>query len=290
MIGIYKILLSVFICILYLLLLNGVVTAKEPLIWMSADYPPVGIEQGPLKNQGMADLITRILVQEMLNYDHKFQRANLKRILSDLETGKNVCVPGMIITEERKKKIHFTRIPIIILTPLSFVIRKEDRNKFGASQIISLEKIIQDKGLRLGLADGISGGNELDAIIDRYRHEQHLYFARGTNLVQSLLHMIANKRLDYTVTYPWMVTYFSQETGLSDQLITLKLKESRNPIIWYAACPKNEWGAALAQEIDRVLIRIRPEKRYRKILEKWMPKEILPEYRYQYDNIFLKMK
>lgn len=110
---------------------NNLAYGKETLIWMGADFPPIGIEQGPYKDQGMADRVWRILAEQMPNYNHQFRRANLKRILAELEMGNNVCVPGMIKTDEREKIMYFTRIPIMLLTPLSLVIRKEDRRLFG---------------------------------------------------------------------------------------------------------------------------------------------------------------
>lgn len=110
------------------------------------------------------------------------------------------------------------------------------------------------------MPDGISNGKEIDAIVERYKREQHIHFARGSSLTGNLLFMVVNNHIDYTITYSWMVTYFCRETGLSDRLISLRLKESRSPIIHYAACPRNPWGAARIREINQILARIRSEK------------------------------
>jgi len=87
-----------------------------------------------------------------------------------------------------------------------------------------------------------------------------------------------------------MIEYLAEELGLSGEFAMLKLKESASPVIWHAACSKNEWGLARIKEIDEVLVRVRPTPEYRGIAETWMPKASLAEYRQLYDEVLLGMK
>jgi uncharacterized protein (TIGR02285 family) len=264
--------------------------AMETLVWMISDYPPVGIAKGRHAGQGMGDQILRIIMPEMPGLNHRIERSNLKRMLADLETGKNVCVPGLIRTPEREKFMHYTKTPIMILTPLSLVIRKKDRHLYGKEGTVSLEEIILNKKLKLGLPEGISGDSKIDRIINMHRNEPHIYFDSSGGLISSILLMVSKGRIDYTIAYPWMVKYMSDEMGLTDDLVSLKMKESSSSIIYYVACARNAWGVARIREIDNVLGRVRSRREYRQAMEAWMPKETLPEYRQQYDRVFLRMK
>ena len=264
--------------------------AKESITWMASDYPPLAIAEGPRKDMGIGDLMARLLARHLPEMDHRYERANLKRMVAELEAGHQVCVPGLIKTEERERTMHFTRLPLLLLTPVSLIIRKQDRSLYGEGDRVSLEELIRNRTLRLGLVDGISYGKEIDAIINRHKEEKHLYFDRSSGLIRGRLLMIASKRLDYTISYPWMAEYLAEELGLSGQLTAVKLRESTTPIIWHVACSKSEWGLSRIKEIDEVLLQLRPTPEYRSIAETWMPKESLSEYRRLYDEVFLAIK
>ncbi len=265
-------------------------TAKESITWMLSDYPPIGIVEGPRTDAGVGDLLVRLVARHLPAIDHHYQRANLKRMTAELEAGYKVCVPGLIKTEEREKSMYFTRFPMLVLTPLCLIVRKQDRSLFGESEPVSLEEVIRNPTLKLGITDSISSGERIDAIINRHRGEKHLYLDRSSGLKRGLLLMVASKRLDYTIGYPWMIEYLAEELGLSGDFAMLKLKESASPIIWHAACSKSEWGLARIKEIDEVLVQVRPTPEYRGIAETWMPKESLAEYRQLYDEVLLGVK
>lgn len=265
-------------------------SAKESITWMLSDYPPIGIAGGPRKDAGIGDLLVRLVARHLPEIEHHYQRANLKRMLAELEAGHEVCVPGLIKTAERERTMHFTQLPMLLLTPLSLIIRKQDQSLYGESDSVSLEEVIRNPSLKLGLADGASFGEQIDAIINRHKGEKHLYLDRSTSLKRGLLRMIASKRIDYSIGYPWMVEYLAEEVGLSGQFVMLKLRESASPVIWYATCSKSEWGLARIKEIDEVLMRVRPTPEYRSIAEMWLPKESLSEYRKLYDEGFLAIK
>jgi len=233
-------------------------TAKESITWMLSDYPPIGIAEGPRTDAGVGDLLVRLVAQHLPEIDHHYQRANLKRMTAELEAGHKVCVPGLIKTEERENSMHFTRVPMLVLTPLCLIVRKQDRSLFSKSEPVSLEAVIRNPTLKLGITNGISWGERIDAIINRHKEEKHLYLDRSSGLKRGLLLMVASKRLDYTIGYPWMIEYLAEELGLSGDFAMLKLKESTSPIIWHAACSKSEWGLARIKEIDAVLVQVRP--------------------------------
>jgi len=290
MAGTRKTVLSALVSACMIALSSHPAAAVESITWMLSDFPPISIAEGSHKDKGVSDQIARMVARSLPEIHHQFQRANLKRMLAELEAGQKICVPGLIKSEERERIMHFSRVPMLLLTPLALITRKQDRALFGASDTVSLEEVIRNPSLRLGLPDGISYGPQIDAIINRHKEDKHLYFDRGSSLMRGLLFMLASGRIDYRIAYPWMVEYLSEELEMPGQFVALKLRESSSPIIWHVACSKNEWGLSRIKEIDEVLVRLRPTPEYRGIAETWMPKESLPEYRQLYDELILSVK
>lgn len=144
--------------------------------------------------------------------------------------------------------------------------------------------------MTLGLAEKISFSKEIDSIVDKHKDQPNIYIQTKGNLIQSLLAMLVAERIDYTIAYPWMVEYFAQEMGQIQAFKVFTIQENPSPIIYYAACPKNEWGMQMAKEIDAILRTIRPTDSYRQIMERWMIQETLPAYRYLYNNVFLPIE
>ena len=258
--------------------------AKDTITWMNTDYPPIGIGSGVLENKGIVDKIAQALAQELPEYDHVYKRANLKRILCVIGNEKKACIAGLIKTNERAETIHYNNVSTAILTPLSIIVRTEDVKKFGDSQEVSLEAILKEDRFKIAVSEKISFSSEIDQLLEKYKANKNIKRMAMTNLIQNFLNMIANKRIDYTIGYPWMVEYVSGQLGMKGKFSSIPLRESKKPIIYYAACPKNEWGKSLAKKIDKALKKIRGEKEYRKIIEEWMAPASLSDYRKRYDD------
>ncbi len=140
-----------------------------------------------------------------------------------------------------------------------------------------------------GMADSISFSKDIDSIVSKHKGENHIYVHGAGNLGKSILNMIRAGRIDYTITYPWVVSYFTIRKKTDAEFASFEIQESNDPIIYYAVCPKNQWGRERLKEIDNILRNIRPLPEYRNITESWLPEDTLNKYSNMYDSIFLKM-
>lgn len=252
------------------------------IVWMNTDYPPVGIASGPYRDQGIVDSIAKAISKEMPEKNHHYQRANLKRILHSLATGEQACIAGLIKTDERARSIHYNEVQTAVLTPLAIVVRAEDVNKFTSTGEVSLEKLLQEDKFRIGISESISFSSGIDELFQKYADNKTLQRIPMDNLLQNFLKMMEQQRIDYTLAYPWMVDFFAEQIGMKDKFISLPMKESQKPIVYYAACSKTMWGKQMARDIDRVLRKIKHTPEYRKIMETWIPAEFLPGYNESY--------
>lgn len=264
--------------------------AKENVIWMNTHFPPLGIGNGVHVDKGIGDMIAHLLAENLKNYTHTFQRANLKRILYEIEKGQNVCIAALIKNDQRSQFAHYSNIPTTIVSPLSIIINKDDVELFGNKTEVSLIKLLDDKNLTLGLPAKMSFSDEIDPILKKYKGVPNIQFFSSAQLIEPLLTLIASGRLHYTITYSSTAGFLASKLGMNGTFRSLNIIENKTPIIHYVACPKNEWGMRVTKEIDGVLKRIRHTAEYRDILEFWMIKENIEEYRKLYDEVFLKMK
>ena len=86
--------------------------AKDTIIWVNDNMPPVFIKEGADKGNGIVDGVVSIYKAHLSEYDHRHLEANMARILSMMKEGQNVCYAGFLKTPEREKYIQFLTLTI----------------------------------------------------------------------------------------------------------------------------------------------------------------------------------
>jgi uncharacterized protein (TIGR02285 family) len=196
---------------------------------------------------------------------------------------------GLIITQERSRIGYFTKYPSTFLTPVQIVIRKEDKKLFESPRMLSLEDLLMNKSLKLGLSSKMAYGKKIDTVVEKYKAKANIFFRHGGDITEGLLRMLLKKRIDYTLAYPWMVEYMLKPEQI-EKIAFIPAKETQFPIMHYAICAKTDWGLKVIEKINAILKKERPEKRYRSFFERWLPKEEIKKYRLAYETEFLGIR
>ena len=246
---------------------------KETITWLKSDLAPAFILEGIHENQGSIDCIIDIYRKNMHQYNHKILIANNPRIQELLKQGEKVCYAADIITPERKKYSCFS-IPQAI-TYASVLITRTDFNKifFLNKQKVSLEDLILNKKIRGGFTTQRAYGGNIDKILNKYKNSGNLIFRSGQTSLKGLLEMLKEKRIDFTLGYPWELEYISR-LEQKENLFSVKKISENNEIRWntiHASCPDNEWGRNLIKEINRIILKTRNIKEYINCQTKWFP-------------------
>ena len=195
---------------------------------------------------------------------------------------------GSIATPEREKFIYYS-IPIDFDPPLGVTIKRSKAELFKNTKIISLEKLLENKQLRIGIQSGRSYGKILDPLLEKHKGQKHIYIREGKGLYESLLKMLMADRIDYILGYPVETIYVGKMLGVDDQVMNIPLQEHLNTYSYgYIACSKTEWGREIIEKINRILRKERPTEHYRSIMERWLDSNIIESYRQAYEAIFLK--
>ncbi|MBT3368084.1 MAG: TIGR02285 family protein [Nitrospina sp.] len=263
--------------------------SQDTITWLKVDFPPVSIPEGKDAGEGIMDKIVDLMISDLPGYQHKSRVANIKRIMTEFEQGQDACAGGFIITEERSEIGYFSKYPSTFLPPVQIVIRREDKKLFETSGMPSLEDLLRNKSLKLGLSSKMAYGKKIDSLVEKHKAKANIFFRHGDDIAKSLLRMLLKKRIDYTIAYPWMVEYMLKPEQV-DKITFIPAKETQVPIMHHVMCSKTDWGLRVIEKINAILKKERPTKEYRSIFERWLPKSEIEGYRQAYDREFLSIK
>ncbi len=261
--------------------------------WMLPNFSPVAIAESEGKSLGIENVILEILTDQIPEYKHKVAVVNLNRLYEAIKnpSAAGACTVGIIKTAQREAFMHFGRVPSVFLTPVAAIIRVGDELRFGEVHgKVSLKSVLENETLKLGIPRKYVLSKPLTALLTPYIGKPHVYQQDMTKMMENILKMTAATRLDYTIAYPWMTNYISEKLHLKGRFTSLSISEDDSPIMYHAACTKNEWGRGMVARIDDILKEIRLSKKYRGAVERWLDKNSIPRYRALYKSLFLSVQ
>jgi len=277
-----------------MLLLSGLSTTvaadKETIRWHQMDYPPLYILEGPDKGKGAADILQQMLIERLgPKYQHSSIVVNDARSRHESKKGINACFVGGVYNDPD----YYSSIPIAAVYPHMVVIKRGRKTQLTHQEnTISLDALLGNRKLTLGLQKDRSRGEVLDTLIQKYKGEDNIRTS-GLYSLTSLLKMILHDRIDYTIDYAYWVQHTIKQNGLEDQFDFIEIQENQGTIMrGGVVCTKNEWGKGVIKKIDRILVDIRPLPEYRKIFEDlgYIPQGFEKEYWEIYERAVLQIE
>ncbi|WP_177208061.1 TIGR02285 family protein [Pseudoalteromonas denitrificans] len=259
---------------------------SNTITWQVNHAPPVTILKGEYKDQGFLDKILELIISELPQYRHEIIVSSMARSIFDLKKQKNVCLPALFATDERKRYMTFSK---------SSIAHPSHRIIFNNNKILPFEKtialddLLSQEDYTLGLDKGRSFGNKIDAIINKYSSQTNIHL-QSSDSPNQLLQMVKIGRIDYTIAYPFKVSYYNKYNHLNkNNFKQYKMLDASQYVIGRVACPKNPWGEKVIADIDVVLKNIKSSPLYFKKMGSWWENEAnSPEFIKFYTEVFLK--
>lgn len=267
--------LTVFSVVAVLFLLQNLLSSnvyaqsRSTILWATNDAPPFYITSGQQKHEGFGDLIQKLIIDHMPDYEHRYETLPLKRVLTLMENRQPVCFSTWIY-KTRPDLVH-TSIPYLYYYPHGVVVTKKTYEKLGSPKILSLDELLNRPDIVFGQPLGRGYGEQLDPIVKRYQDEKNIYVRSGEDSTQGIFKMLQLGRIDYTIEYPYTMLYFSRELKMQDQLTFVPLKENRDiGLLGAIACTNTDWGLDVLKGINRAIIEIRNLREHKEILKRWV--------------------
>lgn len=190
--------------------------AKERLLWLLRDLPPLTIYEGASKGQGVIDHLLPMLIDNMPEYEHSIIRVNRARGIQMLQEGGFTCDPTLLWTPERARYVHFSQ-PSLGMLSSGLVIRQQDQAvvaPYLKNQQIDLPALLANTPLKLGVVAERSYSPPVDALLKTLPTDA---FSRhyGNDAATNLLQMQQLGRLQLLLGYWPEARYLIQQQGWS---------------------------------------------------------------------------
>lgn len=242
-----------------LLSASGIAAARERLVWLLRDLPPLTMFEGSQKNRGAVDQLLAMLTERMPEYDHSIQRVNRARALQMLrEPGFN-CDPTLLRTPERDQFIHFS-LPSMGTLSNGLIIRKQDQKliePFLVEDHVDLKALLASQPEKLGMVAERSYSTPIDDIL-RDTPRDRLAPHYGVDAVRSLLQMQFLGRLKWLLGYWPEVRYLSQELGQPlDDLVFYPIQGVAEYQFIHVGCSRTVLGEQAIAHINQLLLDMR---------------------------------
>ena len=230
---------------------------EAQITWYRADFPPVSMPSGEHAEQGFFDKTMHLLIDNLHEYSHQFRTANFKRIMLEIEKKNNVCCPSLYKTKERERFVSFS-IPAMVVLPNGIISSLKHRSKLAshldADGKLSLESLLKDDRITIGISNGRKYSGGIDQILDRHAGQKNILVRSGDDVFRGLMNMMHMGRIDCLIGYPVEAGYFTRENEELNDFVYYPIKESTVPFtVGHIGCPNNEWGNTIIKKIDTLV-------------------------------------
>ncbi|MCG8683980.1 MAG: hypothetical protein MI892_03830 [Desulfobacterales bacterium] len=272
------------------LMLPALAVAKGRIMWMTTHWPPL-MELSGKNNQvigGQYGNQLKLLQQHLSKYDHVNMSMTWNRFWHFVKKGERKCNCMAYKNDERKEFAQFS-IPISFILPNHIVMRKETIKQLGNPLSLSLIDMMLDVRFRGLLIKNRSYSFDVDRILARYEKESNI--DREIIDEQTYIKMLAMKRMDYILEYPFVVndTVKKNLPELEGVFGYVPITEIAPFYYVYVACPKNEWGKSVIKDINMALRKLRPTPEFKNEMSRMFTGEELEMVMKLYDGHLLKI-
>lgn len=215
---------------------------------------------------GQRGIQLKLLQASLPEYKHINKEMPWSRFWFLVKKGSKVCNCMALKTDERKALAQFS-IPISVALPNQIIMRKQTYGELGSPASLSLVDLMQDQRLIGLLIENRSYSHRIDKLLRK--NEKGSNTAREFIDEQRLLKVLANKRADYTLEYPFVVTNTVNKylPELKDTFVCIPIAEIDPFYYAFVACPKTEWGKRVILKINESLKKLRPTKSFRNAMK-----------------------
>lgn len=244
---------------------NRAAYAEDKITWMITDWPPWMILDGEDAGKGRFNYILDAAKENLPNYEHVTERMNFERFWYEVNQKNNICYLFGLKTGNRGDIVYYSE-PHTILLPNAIIMRATDLKKLGNPEQYSIIELLEDKRFKGLTQKSRSFTTSVDSLLQT--HETGSNLNRVSESAESLIKMVSTGRIDYTLEYPIVASYYGQQlTDGFDPLVSIPISEMEPLSYAYMNCTKNEWGKQVIDEWNSALLRIKPTEEYRRITE-----------------------
>lgn len=264
------------------------ITDEAPLIeWYMIDLPPIQNATGDRRGQGYTDLMRWRLIAQLNDYRHVLRNSNVHRMLSDIKIKPNVCNTAFLKTPEREQFMAYAT-PLHAQFPNGAVVLKErlaeEYSQYIEQGVVDVSALVRAGG-RLAVQSGRSYGRTLDKAVAEAERRGQLVVITANRPVESKIGLLAAKRVDVALLYPYEYTYFLADTVLTSDYEFLQTTGDTGYTLNHLACSRSDLGEQVITIADPLILQDR-DGYFAAAYRRWLPQTMLERHAEHHGDAF----
>ncbi len=271
--------LSVSATLACLLAIPTAAQAKDTLIWLLRDFPPLTIFEGPQKNQGVVDQFLPLLIASMPEYQHHTLRVNRARGMQMLLEPSFTCDPSLLWNPERAKRLAYSIAAYRVLSN-GIVIRDQDREALAPFIIdnqVDLAQLLAHQDKKLGVVAERSYGQVVDRLLQQA--PSNSLSAHADSEARARLRRVMRGGRFTGLLGNWPeIRYLGQLQGISpDDLEFYAIRGTDKYQTTHIACSDTPQGREAISHINQTLRQLR-QNQLIEFYAQWLDPQMRGEY------------
>jgi uncharacterized protein (TIGR02285 family) len=241
----------------------------EDINWLKADFEPCHV-LNKTKKAGYCDLIDKLSINTLPEYNHTFELSTSRRYANIMETQIEFCTTDLLRSPQREKYMVYSNVRLYIL-PNGLIVNEGD-TRFGPyindEGEIELKKVLRSE-LILGLNERRIYGTGIDRLLRDLGNKSPIVFAGSDKKTIQLLVM---ERFDYTLGSPTEIGLFEQDSRSEEQVVFFPIAGKTKLLQTYVSCRNSKFGQQIIKLINQRL-RVEDDEAIKQGYLNWVPKK-----------------
>jgi uncharacterized protein (TIGR02285 family) len=249
--------------------LFGHVAAAEPVIhWLMSDLAPFRILSGPAQGQGSSDLMEKMLMAQLPQYQHRSRFVSFERreVLHG-DASKLHCSFGILSSPKRQQQMLMS-VPAGVVMPVALATVADSTldQELKAQKVVDLHQLVSRQQF-LGL---LESGRAYPQLIDQARAIPGALLGDHSAIEQNPVDLLLAGRVNYLLEYPHRVNYLlnsSKQPGAKLHFYLLAGDDKYQTT--YVACSKHPAAPKLISDINQQLVKLWANPAYQQKMLSW---------------------
>lgn len=255
--------------LLFLFSLSGQAIAGDTVIhWLMSDLAPFRILSGPAQGQGSSDLMEKMLMARLPQYQHRSRFVSFERreILHGDASSLN-CSFGILSNPKRQQQMLMS-IPAGMVMPvaLTTVANSKLDHELQTTPVVDLVQLVHRQQY-FGL---LESGRAYPSLIEQAKAIPNSLLGDHSAIEQNPVDLLLAGRVDYLLEYPHRVNYLLNSSKLPTAQLHFYLLAGDDKFqTTYVACSKHPTAPQVIKDINQQLVTLWGNPDYQQKMLSW---------------------
>jgi uncharacterized protein (TIGR02285 family) len=255
--------------VLILFGLSGQAIAADPVIhWLMSDLAPFRILSGPAQGQGSADLMEKMLMAQLPQYQHQSRFVSFeRREVLRRDTSTLYCSFGIVKTPSRQQQMLMSA-PAGVLMPVALATIADSGldQELQAQPVVDLAQLVRRQQY-FGL---LESGRIYPGLIEQARAIPGSLLGDHSALNLNPVDLLLAGRVDYLLEYPHRVNYLLNSSKNPTAKLSFYLLAGDDKFqTTHVGCSKHPLAAQVIKDINQRLTTLWVNPEYQQKMLSW---------------------